>query len=205
MKKTILTAVIAFAAIFGTNSYAQNSPAQFGVKVGGGVANFTGDLDGTKSKAGLDAGVTFGYQLAPNVYLLSGLDYIAKGAKAEEGSESLSMNLGYIELPIHIGYKIPVAEGTKFVIQAGPYFAYAVKGTLKSGAVSLDWFGDSSDFEGSFFVPKRFDAGLGVGVGLEFGKMSIGLDVDYGLVNIYKGSDGSIKNLSSSLSIGYKF
>lgn len=205
MKKTILAAAIAFAALFGANAYAQTGSVQFGVKGGVNVSNFTGDLDGIKSKAGFQLGLTLDYELAPSVYLISGLEYTVKGSKAKGSGDVMSMNLGYIQLPVHIGYKVPVSEATKLLLHAGPYVAYAAKGTLKEGGASVDWFDKKYNLETTFFVPKRFDAGLGIGVGLEFGKVSVGLDVDYGLVNIYKNSGASIKNLSSGLSVGYKF
>lgn len=205
MKKKVLAAAIAFAALFGANVNAETGNVQFGVKGGVNVSNFTGDLDGIKSKAGFQLGLTLDYELAPSVYLISGLEYIVKGSKEKGSGDLMSMNLGYIQLPVHIGYKVPVSEATKLLLHAGPYVAYAAKGTLKEGGASVDWFDKKYNLETTFFVPKRFDAGLGLGVGLEFGKVSVGLDVDYGLVNIYKNSGASIKNLSSGLSVGYKF
>jgi hypothetical protein len=202
MKKTILTAALALAAIFGTNSYAQTSSAQLGVKGGINFANFTGDADGAKAKVGFNLGLTVDYKLAASVYLLSGLEYTLKGCKVEESGASVSLGLGYIQLPVHIGYKTEISQGTNLVLHAGPYFAYAAKGTLKSGGVSVNWFDENVD---DIFKPKRFDAGLGIGAGLEFGKIAVGLGVDYGLLDIDKSSDGSLRNINTSLSVGYKF
>jgi len=112
------------------------------------------------------------------------------------------MSLGYIQLPIHIGYKTQISEGTKLVLHAGPYVAYAAKGTLKSGGVSVDWFDKNID---DLYKPKRFDAGLGIGAGLEFDKIAVGLGVDYGLLDIMKSSSVSAKTINASLSLGYKF
>ena len=51
---------------------------------------------------------------------------------------------------------------------------------------------------------KRFDAGLGVGVAVELGKFVIGLESQFGLVDIVD-ADDSPKNLNVSIGLGYKF
>ena len=50
---------------------------------------------------------------------------------------------------------------------------------------------------------KRFDAGLGVGVALELGKVIVGLDGQFGLVDVEK--IGNPKNTNFSIVLGYKF
>ena len=50
---------------------------------------------------------------------------------------------------------------------------------------------------------KRFDAGLGVGVALEFGRIIAGLDGQFGLVDVEK--VGNPKNMNFSIIVGYKF
>ena len=48
-----------------------------------------------------------------------------------------------------------------------------------------------------------FDAGLGVGVALELGKVIVGLDGQFGLVDVEK--IGNPKNTNFSIVLGYKF
>ena len=59
----------------------------------------------------------------------------------------------------------------------------------------VDTFGDDA--------LKRFDAGLGVGVALEFGRIIAGLDGQFGLVDVQK--LGNPKNMNFSIVVGYKF
>ena len=59
----------------------------------------------------------------------------------------------------------------------------------------VDTFGDDA--------LKRFDAGLGVGVALEFGRIIAGLDGQFGLVDVEK--VGNPKNMNFSIIVGYKF
>lgn len=203
MKKIVLTAVFALAAVLGTGIYAQN-PVEVGVKGGLNISNFTGDIDNARGKAGFNIGLTLDYELAPSIYLMTGIEYTLKGANADDEGSSANMNIGYIQVPIHLGYKMPIAPETNFVIHAGPYLAYATKATIDYGDVSVNWFGDDYDNSSK---PNRFDAGLGAGVGLEFGRIVLGLDVDYGLVNINQYDDGydGYRNINTNLSIGYKF
>ena len=72
------------------------------------------------------------------------------------------------------------------------------------GDLSGEWdvdkiFGDS---DGQY---KPFDAGLGLGVGAEFGPVLLDLGWDMGLVNISNRDNGDVKNQNAYLSVGYKF
>ena len=113
-------------------------------------------------------------------------------------------NLNYLQLPVHFAYKYEVMPATRLVFHAGPYIAYGVggKSEVTSGSVSItndNVFGDEN------YQYKPFDAGLGLGVGAEFGQFLLGLGWDMGLVNISRIDDGNIKNKNAYLSIGYRF
>ncbi|GHV15811.1 hypothetical protein FACS1894169_08300 [Bacteroidia bacterium] len=200
MKTIFKTCLVAIALLVGINTYAQDKPIAFGVKAGVNLSNFSGDLGGD-AKIGFNVGVTLDYGLSPDLYLLTGLDYSLQGTK--EGDSKI--NLSYLKLPIHLGYKLLVADNTKIVFRAGPYVGFAVDGKYKRGAVSVDAFNkDLEDVLG--FKYNRFDFGLGLGVGLEFGKIGVGLGYDFGLVDIVDtGGLAKIKNMNAYLTLGYKF
>ena len=92
-----------------------------------------------------------------------------------------------------------VADNTNLVVNAGPYFACGVAGKTKADMGNVEYkedtFGDDA--------LKRFDAGLGVGVALEFGRIIAGLDGQFGLVDVQK--VGNPKNMNFSIVVGYKF
>lgn len=119
---------------------------------------------------------------------MSGLEFTNKGYKYDYDGFKETVHANYLQLPIHVGYKMNIAEGTKFVLHAGPYLAYGVGG-------SKDYFGDGG--------AKRFDAGLGLGVGLELNQFVVGVGDDFGLVNVF--DQGHSKNMNACLSVGYKF
>jgi hypothetical protein len=135
------------------------------------------------------------------------LFFTTKGAKYEgdlgEVSGKLTMNPMYLQLPVHYAYKLDVSPGTRLVFHAGPYMAVGVGGKVKvkasgsSAEVSDDFFQD-----GAF---KRFDAGLGLGVGAEFGPLLLDLGWDMGLTNISDISGADAKNQNAYLTVGYRF
>ena len=167
------------------------------------LSTITGDAtDDVKAKIGFNVGVTLDYTLTSDLYLLTGLELSTKGCKEDVGlSKDATSNLMYLQLPIHLGYKLAVTDATKIVFHAGPYVAYGIGGKTKiseSGVeVSVNSFGSNR--------VKRFDFGVGLGVGAEFGKIGVGLGYDFGLVNIVDVDNVSNKNANAYLTVGYKF
>lgn len=202
---------IALLACIGVN--AQNKPLTFGVKAGMNLANFSGNGSGdSKAKVGFNVGITLDYLLDSNIYLLTGLELTTKGAKEEvtvvDGNVSYKAtekaNPMYLQLPVHVGYKVLVNEDLKIVIHAGPYIAYGIGGKAKM-EYKLDNVKISEDYD--FFgsdAAKAFDFGLGIGAGVELGKINAGIGYDFGLVNMTR-NNVNLKNMNAYLSVGYKF
>ena len=222
MKTIIRTVLIAVALLIGVSAGAQDKPLAFGVKAGMNLSNFSGDLD-MDAKVGFNAGVTVDYGFTPDLFFMTGLEFTTKGAKASDDFD-MKLNLSYIQLPIHVGYKLNVAENTRINLHAGPYLAYAVEGKWKAkeGSVegSVSAFGDEMDAVG--LKMKRFDLGIGLGVGVEFGQFNVGLGYDLGILDIsdfgkelqigndnisiiVDGSDYKVRNMNAYLTVGYKF
>lgn len=217
MKMIARTTLIVAAILLTIGVRAQDKPLTFGVKAGMNISNFSGDFEDTKAKIGFNAGVTLDFALTNDLYLLTGLEFTSKGAKVNEDT-NLKMNLSYLQLPVHAGYKLTVANGTRIVFHAGPYIAYAADGKWKVKGVEdgVGVFGDEAEAAG--LKMKRFDFGLGFGVGAEFGKFNAEVNCDFGLVNIadfgmidledlgkFDASSVSVKNMNVGISLGYKF
>jgi len=80
----------------------------------------------------------------------------------------------------------------------GPYLAYALSGKDKSDGETTDiTFGDGG--------MRRFDMGLGIGAGVEFGPMVAGLNYQFGIANVADSSDGKAKNKVFQISVAYMF
>lgn len=68
-------------------------------------------------------GLVVDYQFENNMIIQSGLHYVMKGANSlVNGSKELMVRLGYIELPVMVGYRLPVAEHIYMIPQMGGLF-----------------------------------------------------------------------------------
>lgn len=189
MKKSVFFVLFALIAATGFSQI-----TGWNAKVGMNFSNYTGDID-LNTKVGFKLGGGFEYALDDTWSLQPSLFLTTKGAKKDEAT----INAMYLELPVMGAARFNVADNTNLVVSAGPYLAYGVGGKFKieEGNVEYktDTFGDDA--------LKRFDAGLGVGVALEFGKIIAGLDGQFGLVDVQKA--GNPKNMNFSIVVGYKF
>ena len=200
MKKLKLSLVIAF---LGMITLVGAQTASFSVKGGLNMSNFYGDdLNDNNMKLGFHIGVGADLPITPVMALQTGLFYSTKGAEYTSKDEGdivdANVSANYLQLPLHLAYKIDVTPGTKVVLHAGPYVAYGIGGKMKAGPLSKDTFDKDLGF-------KPFDAGLGLGVGAEFGMILVDLGWDMGLTNISRANSGNIKNQNAYLSLGLKF
>jgi len=200
MKKLKLSLVIAF---LGMISIVSAQTASLSIKAGLNMSNYYGDdLTDRNMKPGFHAGLGADLGLTPNMFVQTGLFFSTKGAKFSDTGEGdwidANITANYLQIPVHFAYKIDVTPGTKVVLHAGPYLAYGVSGKMKLGSLEVNTFDKDLGF-------KPFDAGLGLGVGAEFGVILVDLGWDMGLTNISRASSGNIKNQNAYLSLGYRF
>ncbi|MDD2247609.1 MAG: porin family protein [Proteiniphilum sp.] len=201
MKKMRLTAVVGMLVIV----TAVSAQVSLGVKGGVNMSNFWGEeLNSKNAKFGFNIGLAAEYEFAPAMAIQSGLFFTTKGTKIDYdfpiiGKVDGTINSMNLQIPVHFAYKTDITPGTRIVFHGGPYVAYGVGGKISSGGTDLaDTFGDDG-------LLKPFDAGLGLGVGAEFGPFLVDLGWDMGLVNIANYSNGDLKNQNAYLSVGYKF
>lgn len=184
-----------------------SAQVSLGVKGGVNMSNFYGDeLDNENLKIGFNVGLLADYEFSYNSAVQTGLFFTTKGFKYDSQALDYTENLMYLQLPVHYAYKLDVSPGTRVVFHAGPYAAYGVGGSRKAklGNLSGEWDVDKIFGDGARQY-KAFDAGLGLGVGAEFGPILVDLGWDMGLVNISNTDNGNIKNQNAYLSVGYKF
>lgn len=210
MKKLFILALL---AMFSTVTFAQITwNAQAGIN----MSSLSG-LDESKMKVGYQVGVGMEYAFTDMWSIRPSLLFITKGAKAEfkeEGwKEEHTANPMYLQLPIMAAASFDLSDNMKFVAKAGPYVAFGIGGKYKieetdEPEAKVDIFGDEKDGK---YGAKRFDFGLGIGAGLEFGKIMVNLDAMFGLTKVAdyytweNEEKKSLKNMSIALSVGYKF
>lgn len=164
----------------------------------------------TDSRIGFKAGFRVEMEapfITDGFYFDSELLLSSRGAKLSSIVNEIDVKLTsrpyYLEMPIHIGYRIPISSNFDVYASFGPYFALGIFGTerLTTGDVATkpDTFSNDN--------LKRFDFGLGVkaGVGM-FDHYRIFLGYDWGLVNIAQNSaDDKINNRNFYVGMAYMF
>ncbi len=202
MKRSFFTVLFALICTLGF------SQVSFNVKAGLNLSSYIGEnSDNSKFKPGVRLGVGMEYQFNEMVALQPSLFFSQKGAKYSgdykgniaDADADVKINQLYLELPINVQFRFNIADNTNLVVNAGPYLACGIAGKSKMDMGNVEYkedtFGDDA--------LKRFDAGLGVGVALEFGKIIAGLEGQFGLVDVQK--VGNPKNMNFSIVVGYKF
>ena len=212
MKKLILMLVCAFATL----SMAAQTKVTWNMELGLGISGWMGKhADGSNGLFSPKVGVGFDIPLTGLVSFQSGLMWVSKGAcygfnDSEFGDEDakVHVNQNYFQMPLLAAFHIGTAADFDMVFTGGPYLAYGVcgKSEIDEGDMTLGWktFEDTR-FEDKTVLPgfNRFDAGLQLGVALDFGRWTAGLDGEFGFCKIASGD--SPRNLAFFLKAGYKF
>jgi hypothetical protein len=175
-------------------------------------------------KPGVNAGIAVQYMFTKHFGLESGLYYTMIGATQKLnvpiGENYINLifdyNPSYLQLPISVLYKFEVGPNLYLYPSAGVYLAYGLTGKVKGKIESdlpdediilhLDVDTDEVDFFSNEM--NRFDAGIGLGLNLQYANFVIGLGGDLGLLKINKEDPGNydnLKNINVKVSVGYFF
>lgn len=128
-------------------------------------------------------------------------------------SEHGKIELYYLELPVHLGYKYAFNNKVALFGEVGPYVALGLFGnTTTYGEVGTSYNNGQAMIEfgkkinPSFNAFDRFDAGVGFRVGAElFKHLNLSVGYDWGLVNGAKAEELNFKNRNLTFSVGYIF
>jgi hypothetical protein len=113
----------------------------------------------------------------------------------------ITLSTHYIKVPINAQLKLPIGHEASFLVQAGPYVGYAIggrvvlegelRGQYEGGGKIEKWNRAGGEFEKIKFGSdneehnlKRLDFGVGAGLGVQFGSFQIGVNYNFGLMNI---------------------
>lgn len=206
-------------------SYAQISVGIRGGYINTGLESADNNVaPPTKNANSWQVGLYTNVPLFRNGYLQPGLNYIVKGAKLDYltshpnnvlTSGVTRLNLQYLELPVHIVYKVPIGIGN-FVLGAGPYVAYSTGARYKVVAYNNDKQVESSfqrvNFDatpnifGTGVDLQRWDAGLSFIGGIELNSsVTLNAHYGYGMVDIDRSGHNSYKNRYWGISLGFFF
>lgn len=158
------------------------------------------------SKIGFNVGFrgTIPIQSAGGTYFNIGALLTLKGAEKDYGYElDAKIDAYYLEIPVHFGYKHAVSENIALFGEFGPFLGIGLFGKAKVASMGQRAKVDTFSDEGG---AKRFDFGLGFRAGIEISqKVPISVGYDFGLLNINKDEDPSLKSSNFTIAIGYKF
>ena len=197
MKKFLMTLAVACFAL--TASAQEKGDFRFGVTAGMNVSNIT-DME-MDSRIGFHVGAKAEYNITDNLYGNAALLFSQKGNKKEEGSIEATSNPGYLELPIHIGYRFKMGDKVSIFGETGPYFAYGICGKLK--VEDYGWEYDKKFFD--IDEVNKFDFGWGVKAGVEYAKFQISLGYEYGITKVFDADDFKPHNSNFMVSVAYMF
>jgi hypothetical protein len=200
MKNTL--AVIALCLLSGL-SFGQ---AKFGIKVAGNMSNIhmSPSFPGVELKAQYlpQGGLVFYSDLSKPLFIQSGLLFNQKGTSLTDGSDDIKLTYSFLELPVNVGFQIPISESFKIAPYVGGYAGYALMGKLKIAGMTFDLFDDELTEE-SITTDERLDYGANAGLGLHIGKrVIVSGQYSHGLKNLAEGDE---KVQTRTISAGLTF
>lgn len=194
--KKILFVIAAFASF-------ECTTAQTYFQGGLNLANITQTNSGQTEKNNIlptfNAGILARFGLSTTVDLESGVLFTGRGSKAETYFNNdadyvkSKFNPLYVEVPLNLVIKLPLAKSSGLFFHAGPYIAVGVGGKSKtetkfgplyaSSSSNIKFSNDdpftSEQDDAAYNKLKRFDFGMNLGAGVRL--QHIMLKVNYGL------------------------
>lgn len=211
MKKLFLLTI---TSIFCLQAVAQN-PVKFGVKAGVTVPHMTVSALGASvsfdSRTSFYVGGTADIALSNVVSIQPGLSLVNKGTKVQgelfdfedSPSESGSINLMYLEIPLNLLANLKVGNTGKVFFGGGPYYAIGIDANTKYGNVKEEvTFGSGDEnikrgeFGFNFLGGYQLNNGLNFHLGYGLGISSVIPDQEYNV---------KFKNRVFSFGLGYMF
>lgn len=231
MKKLIITTTF---FLFCLLSIQAQEGFHWGFNLGMNLNNFKGKENDVSDYGGAGLGVNIGmeyeYQFKKRWMLRSGLNYSVKKTSPksfylyspiDEGrGRYMDIRLGYLELPLTVGYEIPLKGPVSLIPEIGAFFACGVEGQLVSCTPSgyATYGGDWNPFKpftGSYPIPEvnmdafeRFNGGLRFGITGKIYHFRISMKYDLGLALIQKRIDrdhGDLRTGTAVFGVSYLF
>jgi hypothetical protein len=188
MKTKILKKVLPLALVLSLATSYSFAQFRIGPIAGVQMTNISGDNDSENAmKLGAHVGGTMNLHITDHIIIEPQLMFSMKGTQNDEESD-FKTNLNYIDLPIHVKYKME--NGLNFF--AGPNIGFLISAKFDDGE-------DTEDIKDNM---KSLDMGIDLGLGYEF-QSGLGLALKYniGVANISDIEDFEAKNSAIALSL----
>lgn len=178
---------------------------------------WAGELEKSR-KYGFQLGVALDFELFSFLSIGTDIGFFQKGDKIKDEFAVSKASLGYLDIPINIGYKIPI-KNFMVTIMAGPYASVAIIGKktmtlLPATEPNYEWNFEENGhdayiddgtavFGEEFHSYKRFDTGLTFGFKLGFKQYRLSANYCIGLTDIKPNETITAKNSAFSVSFAY--
>lgn len=207
MKKILLSMAVLMAAAF-----TMNAQLSYSVNVGYANRATTSTLTAGDTKTitkdamgGFNLGVMASYELMTNVAVNAGLqfDFAANTEKDEFfGIETKVRTLAKdIEIPVRASYMLDLGEAAVFAY-AGPAFEI---GLVNKSVTTIDETSTTLNAYGEDGVLNRFNILAGAGVGVLYHDLFLNVGYDFGLLDLDKNDNSSLRTSELKVSLGIKF
>jgi len=188
------------------------SAQHFGIKGGLNLAKTKISSDGISlvfdNITSFHLGLVYDTPIYKNFYFNPNILFSQKGYKVAIMHTDMNTRINYIQVPLNFTYKYETSN-IKLYALAGPFISYAVSG--KESGNQLNGMGLYIKVDGPLnfgnhdYEYNRFDAGIGLGAGIEFKKFQIGVGYDFGLFDIQNVSDSKTFTRNFQMSVCYFF
>ena len=207
-------AILSSTVLFAQKMTHDEGRTTFGVRGGVNFYTITGKNEGgtkldNNIKTGFNVGVNAEVPLGSGSYLQPGVLYSQKGA---DFTNSNSLKLTYIEIPVNYIYK-PVLGNGRMLLGFGPYVGFGLGGKLKNSNDEETDVEFTKTYDAAIAKPqyKGIDYGANLLAGYELAKnISFQINAQLGLAELTPKnypSAGKTKqnNTGFGVSVGYRF
>lgn len=164
MKKTLFSLALFVATASAAQAQSVMQRLYFGVKGGGGVANFTGEgASNVKVVPTFSGGAFVGFKVTEHFAIEEDFLYSQKGSKMENylvGGNTLKSTLGYGEVHLLLRYAFGQG-GTGFFVEAGPTGSFLLNQDSKVENSAGNELLASTDKENFTKVVAGYTGGIG--------------------------------------------
>ena len=190
MKKNTLFLYIILSCSFINAAAQSNRATAYGFKIGVNAANlYIDDYVEEKMKIGFQGGIVTCFPFGEGKFSVSPeLLFTSKGSKSVYdhevfGKGSVKFGLGYLELPVSVGYTF----AQYFTVQAGPYAAFLLSSNIKAE-------GDLTKLTENIDVNdiNRFDFGFQTDVNVRKGRWGGGFRYSQGLQKVARSEEAHL-------------
>lgn len=173
----------------------------FQPRVGVTLSNLPGE-ENSKMKVNLSYGVEIEQFLTDQFSVAGGVLFTNQGCKVDDENVSWKINLYYSTFPITANYYLLPG----LAVKAGLQPAFRVKAKIEEGGEKIDL--DRAMqliFEDDDMKINSFDLAIPLGLSYEFQGVTLDARYNLGLIKLFSGFDGNVRNSVFAITLGYKF